>query len=117
MKSKSLVLGLVIGASASAIATLFLAPKAGKELRNDIAERSVSMGGVLKEIAYNANTLTEQLKTFSTEGIEVVKDVVEEIEEVVGNWNKTIEPDKQRLKDELKDLQKTVSALEKTVKG
>lgn len=116
MKTKSLILGLIVGAGASAVATLLLAPKSGRELREDIADKSVNVGGMLKEVAYNANTLTEQLKTFSTDSLAAVKDVVEDIEEVVGNWNQSVEPDKQRLKDELKDLQKTVSELEKTIK-
>ncbi|MBC1564963.1 YtxH domain-containing protein [Listeria booriae] len=116
MNAKSIILGALIGGVASAATAIILAPKSGRELRQDIAAKSGEAGVILKELAYNATDLLQSVQVLSTEGTTLLKDLSTDIKESVANWNEEMEPEKARLKEEIKDMQKTISDLEKTLK-
>ncbi|CAM4101122.1 YtxH domain-containing protein [Listeria booriae] len=116
MNAKSIILGALIGGIASAATAIILAPKSGRELRQDIAAKSGEAGVILKELAYNATDLLQSVQVLSTEGTTLLKDLSTDIKESVANWNEEMEPEKARLKEEIKDMQKTISDLEKTLK-
>ncbi|MBC1512012.1 YtxH domain-containing protein [Listeria booriae] len=116
MNAKSIILGALIGGIASAATAIILAPKSGRELRQDIATKSGEAGVILKELAYNATDLLQSVQVLSTEGTTLLKDLSTDIKESVANWNEEMEPEKARLKEEIKDMQKTISDLEKTLK-
>lgn len=105
-KSTKLGLGLIVGAVGGAIAGLFLAPKAGKELRKDaqklydeisknpeaavkeifgkVTEESMQLySKVQKEVSAGLGMLSENYKTLNTEKYkEVVKQAVDNVKEV-----------------------------------
>ncbi|MBC1945822.1 YtxH domain-containing protein [Listeria booriae] len=116
MNAKSIILGALIGGIASAATAIILAPKSGRELRQDIAAKSGEASVILKELAYNATDLLQSVQVLSTEGTTLLKDLSTDIKESVANWNEEMEPEKARLKEEIKDMQKTISDLEKTLK-
>lgn len=116
MNKKSLFLGAVIGAAAGAVTSILFAPKSGRELRSDIVEKSGEASVVLKELAYNANELLQSIQVLGTEGSALIKDVSSDIMDSVSKWNEEMEPEKKRLKDEIKDMQRTIADLEKTLK-
>ncbi|MBC1232212.1 YtxH domain-containing protein [Listeria booriae] len=116
MNAKSIIIGALIGGIASAATAIILAPKSGRELRQDIAAKSGEAGVILKELAYNATDLLQSVQVLSTEGTTLLKDLSTDIKESVANWNEEMEPEKARLKEEIKDMQKTISDLEKTLK-
>ncbi|MBC1400022.1 YtxH domain-containing protein [Listeria booriae] len=116
MNAKSIILGALIGGIASAATAIILAPKSGRELRQDIAAKSGEAGVILKELAYNATDLLQSVQVLSTEGTTLLKDLSTDIKESVASWNEEMEPEKARLKEEIKDMQKTISDLEKTLK-
>ncbi|EUJ44198.1 YtxH domain-containing protein [Listeria riparia] len=116
MNAKSIILGALIGGIASAATAIILAPKSGRELRQDIAAKSGEAGVILKELAYNATDLLQSVQVLSSEGTTLLKDLSTDIKESVANWNEEMEPEKARLKEEIKDMQKTISDLEKTLK-
>ncbi|WP_163654436.1 YtxH domain-containing protein [Listeria sp. PSOL-1] len=116
MNKKSFMLGILAGAATGAIASIFLTPKSGRELRHDIAQKSGEASVILKELAYNTNELLQSIQVLGTEGTTLLKDVSSDIMESVSKWNEDMEPEKKRLKDEIKDMQKTIADLEKTLK-
>ncbi|KGL43187.1 hypothetical protein BMT55_11115 [Listeria newyorkensis] len=116
MNAKSVLLGVLIGGLTSAATAIMLAPKSGRELRQDIASKSGEASVILKELAYNATDLFQSVQVLGTEGTTLLKDLSTDIKESVANWNEEMEPEKARLKDEIKDMQKTISDLEKTLK-
>ncbi|MBC2171084.1 YtxH domain-containing protein [Listeria booriae] len=116
MNAKSIIFGALIGGIASAATAIILAPKSGRELRQDIAAKSGEASVILKELAYNATDLLQSVQVLSTEGTTLLKDLSTDIKESVANWNEEMEPEKARLKEEIKDMQKTISDLEKTLK-
>lgn len=77
MQLKDFILGAFVGGIVGAATALFLAPKAGSELRHDVAiqavtlkEKSVEFSGNAKE---KTNQLSNQLKEQSTNLVEKVK--------------------------------------------
>ncbi|WP_430536602.1 YtxH domain-containing protein [Listeria rocourtiae] len=116
MNTKSVLLGVLIGGITSAATALILAPKSGREIRQDIASKSGEASVILKELAYNATDLFQSVQVLSKEGTTLLKDLSTDIKESVANWNEEMEPEKARLKEEIKDMQKTISDLEKTLK-
>ncbi|MFC7680884.1 YtxH domain-containing protein [Paenibacillus sp. GCM10028914] len=50
-KSKGLLWGALIGSIAGSVTALLLAPKSGKELRQDIADGARQVGGKVQEVA------------------------------------------------------------------
>lgn len=50
-KSKGLIWGVLIGGIAGSVTALLLAPKSGKELRQDIADGARQAGGKVQEVA------------------------------------------------------------------
>ncbi|WP_239256075.1 YtxH domain-containing protein [Listeria ilorinensis] len=116
MDKKSFIFGILAGAVTGAATSILLAPKSGRELREDLAQKSGEAGVILKELAYNANELVQSIQVLGTEGSTLLKDVSSDIVDSVAKWNEEMEPEKKRLKDEIKDMQKTISDLEKTLK-
>ncbi|WP_106766341.1 YtxH domain-containing protein [Paenibacillus faecalis] len=50
-KSKGILIGALIGGIAGSVTALLFAPKAGKELRQDIADGARQVGGKVQEVA------------------------------------------------------------------
>ncbi|UNK17117.1 YtxH domain-containing protein [Paenibacillus sp. N3/727] len=50
-KSKGLLWGALIGSIAGSVTALLLAPKSGRELRQDIADGARQVGGKVQEVA------------------------------------------------------------------
>ncbi|EUJ40737.1 hypothetical protein PWEIH_03131 [Listeria weihenstephanensis FSL R9-0317] len=113
MNTKSVLIGVLIGGITSAVTAIALAPKSGRDLRQDIMSKSGEAGVILKELAYNATDLLQSVQVLGTEGTTLLKDLSTDIKESVANWNEEMEPEKARLKEEIKDMQKTISDLEK----
>lgn len=116
LDKKALIFGILAGAVTGAATSILFAPKSGRELRQDLVEKSGEASVILKELAYNANELLQSVQVLGTEGSALIKDVSSDIMDSVSKWNEEMEPEKKRLKDEIKDMQKTISDLEKTLK-
>ena len=67
---KDFVIGALVGGIVGAAAALLLAPKAGSELRNDVAVQAVTLSGTAKE---KTTQLSNQLKEQSATLVEKVK--------------------------------------------
>lgn len=116
MDKKSTIIGVLAGGIIGAAASILLAPKSGKELRKDILNKSAEATVILKELAFNTNELLHSVQLLGSEGASLLKDMSSDIADSVSKWNEDMEPEKKRLKDEIKDMQKTISDLEKTLK-
>lgn len=62
MNTKSVLLGVLIGGITSAATALILAPKSGREIRQDIASKSGEASVILKELAIMQQTCSNPFK-------------------------------------------------------
>jgi len=60
-RGKSFLIGVLVGGVAGAIGALLTAPKAGRELRKDIAEQAGIIGGKTQQIAETVGQRTQQV--------------------------------------------------------
>jgi gas vesicle protein len=60
-KGKDLLLGVVVGGVLGAVTALLLAPKSGKELRQDIAEQAQAVSEKTQQVAGTISQKTQQV--------------------------------------------------------
>ncbi|WP_339321591.1 YtxH domain-containing protein [Paenibacillus sp. FSL W8-0194] len=87
-KNKSLLWGALIGSVVGSVTALLLAPKSGKELRQDIAEGARTIGTKTQEFA---GKVSEQGVTL----IERVKDTAGNVISDIRGWRKTDEDEEE----------------------
>lgn len=112
MNKKSLAYGFLFGSIAGAITALFAAPTSGKELRYQIKDKADDWANNLTDIRLNLTRLKNSFSKLSNEGKEIAIEIVHDIKTSINEWQKEIEPTKQSLFNELKEIQKTIEELE-----
>ncbi|GIP27697.1 hypothetical protein J23TS9_28270 [Paenibacillus sp. J23TS9] len=81
-KNKSLLWGALIGSVVGSVTALLLAPKSGKELRQDIAEGAKTVGSKTTELAGKVGEQSVIL-------IEKVKDTAGSVIQDIRGWRKS----------------------------
>lgn len=93
MNGKDFLLGAVVGGLLGALTALLLAPKAGKELRGDIAEGyqhvSAKTGEIAATVGTKAQELATQVGATATEVAGKVKESAEQLVTEVKTWRET----------------------------
>jgi len=112
MNKRSLTYGFLFGSVAGAIAAIFTAPTSGKELRYQIKEATDEFAENLKDIRLSLNHLKNSFSKLTGEGKEIAIEIIHDIKTSINEWQKDIEPAKQSLFNELKEIQKTIEELE-----
>ncbi|AKN54662.1 YtxH domain-containing protein [Weizmannia coagulans] len=112
MNKSSLFYGLLVGATAGAVSVLFTTPASGKRIREAIKNNSGDFIESAKRIAENVKDLKASVEDFSIEGKKVATNVMEEIQHCIEEWQKSIEPNKDALQNEIKEIRKTIENME-----
>jgi gas vesicle protein len=100
-KGKSLFVGFLVGSVVAAATTLLTTPKSGNELRKELIDKI----NYLKKEGKNISNL-------SKEGVDTLKEVATDVINVIDNWKEEIEPHKQKILDEIKDIQEALDKME-----
>lgn len=118
MDGKDFLIGAVVGGLLGAMAALLLAPKSGRELRQDITEQYSSVSDKTQQVASTVSEKTLQIAstvgektaniaktatTHTTEWIDRAKDVAGTVIDEVKTWN-----DKRKQAGESTDSAETV---------
>ncbi|MBS4171894.1 YtxH domain-containing protein [Bacillus sp. FJAT-49736] len=112
MNKRSLAYGILFGSVAGAITALLTAPVAGKELRIQLKEATDDWTNNLKDVKINLNRIKNSFSKLSGEGKNMAIEIIHDIKTSINEWQKDIEPTKQSLFNELKEIQKTIEELE-----
>jgi gas vesicle protein len=110
LHAKDFVIGALVGGIVGAAVALLLAPKAGSELRNDVAVQAVT----LKDKGIELSALVEKVKaktakqtpilddgTVSSEGEEPLDEIIDGVGDVLAEATEGITDDAQEAKDEV----------------
>ncbi|OZM58152.1 hypothetical protein CIB95_00820 [Lottiidibacillus patelloidae] len=103
-KGKSLFVGFLVGSVVAAATTLLTTPKSGNEMRKELIDKI----NYLKKEGKNISSL-------SKESVDTLKEVATDVMNVIDNWKEDIEPHKQKILDEIKDIQRAIDAMENKV--
>ncbi|WP_010275041.1 YtxH domain-containing protein [Paenibacillus senegalensis] len=90
---KDFLVGAIVGSIVGAVTALLLAPKSGKELRQDISEQAHQIGQKTKEIAtevsHKTQDIAKQVGAQTSELIDKAKGVANSVAEDVKAWRET----------------------------
>lgn len=110
MNGKDFVLGTLIGGIVGAAAALFLAPKSGKELRDDLGVQA----SVVKE---KTDKLTTEAKEKSAEYVSIAKDKASTITQLASHQSALLVDKVKDLKNRTKDQPAEETADTEIVQG
>lgn len=113
MNSKSLLTGLLVGSTLSAIITLLTTPKSGKEIQRTCKENATKVQKGIQLFVEDSKEFTNQLKHTSSISKQAVAHVGSEIKDSVTDWKTDITPTLNLLKEDIEALQKKIQQVKK----
>lgn len=112
MKTKSLLLGLIVGGITAGISTLLTAPNSGKETRSYLKNHKDVWSINLLEIRDHILDLKNAMSTASIEGKETISTFVNDLKVLLEDWQEDIKPHKENIVNELNSIQLAIHELE-----
>lgn len=111
-KSRSILLGLLIGGTVSATITLLATPSSGKDLRRKIASQGSEWKRIVDDIVKEGLYLKDQIAKTSKEGVALINELTTEMKESVEEWKSAIEPHQENIHDYLEEIEASIKDLE-----
>lgn len=111
-KGKSILLGILVGTTASAVATLLTTPSSGKDVRVRIKDQSFEWKDAIDEIIQDGLTLKDQIAKTSKEGAALINDLTQEMKTSIEEWKIAVEPNQDNLHDYLEQIETSIKDLE-----
>lgn len=114
----SFLLGAVVGGVIGAAAALFLAPKTGQEMRDDLStqatqikEKSIELSAIAKDKATEYSAVAKDKATkYSAVAKEKATELTATAKEKTEEMTKTIQEQTEQITDKVKSLKKTVES-------
>lgn len=111
-RSKSLLLGFIIGGTVSAAATLLSTPASGRDLRDRVKEQSIEWKEMLDNLFQDIVKLKDQIAKTSKEGVALINDLTQEMRSSIEEWKIAIEPNQENIKEYLEQIESSIKDLE-----
>lgn len=114
-RSKSLLLGFIIGGTVSAAATLLSTPSSGRDLRDRVKEQSLEWKEMLDNLFQDIMNLKDQIAKTSKEGVALINDLTQEMRSSIEEWKIAIEPNQENIKEYLEQIEASIKDLEQKI--
>lgn len=114
-KSKSILLGFMVGSVVGAGATLLSAPSSGKNLRMGVKHRGEEWLDMLQSLKNDSVRLKDQITETSKEGVSLMKNLTKEMKDSVMEWKSSVEPHKENIQSYLEQIESSLKELEEKV--
>lgn len=111
-KGKSILLGILVGTSASALTTLLTTPSSGKDVRVRIKDQSFEWKDSIDEIIQEGLNLKNQIAKTSKEGAALINDLTQEMKTSIEEWKIAVEPNQENIHDYLEQIETSIKDLE-----
>ena len=111
-KTRSLLLGFIIGGTVSAAVTLLATPSSGRDLRHKIAQQSLEWKRIVDDIIQEGLHLKDQIARTSKEGVALINELTTEMKSSVEEWKNAIEPHQESIHEYLEQLEASIKDLE-----
>lgn len=115
-KSKSLLLGFMIGGVVGAGTTLISTPTSGHSMRRMLKEQLTEWKKLAKELKFDGKQLKNQLTETSREGALLVKELTQEMKTSVEDWKDIVEPHQENINEYLAQIEMSLKELEEKAK-
>ncbi len=111
-KGKSILLGILVGTTASAVATLLTTPSSGKDVRVRIKDQSFEWKNTIDELIQDGLKLKDQIAKTSKEGATLINELTQEMKTSIEEWKIAIEPNQENIHDYLEQIETSIKDLE-----
>ncbi len=111
-KGKSILLGILVGTTASAVATLLTTPSSGRDVRVRIKDQSFEWKDAIDEMIQDGLNLKEQIAKTSKEGAALINDLTQEMKTSIEEWKIAVEPNQENIHDYLEQIETSIKDLE-----
>lgn len=111
-KGKSILLGILVGTTASAVATLLTTPSSGKDVRVRIKDQSFEWKDTIDELIQDGLKLKDQIAKTSKEGATLINELTQEMKTSIEEWKIAIEPNQENIHDYLEQIETSIKDLE-----
>ena len=111
-KGKSILLGILVGTTASAVATLLTTPSSGKDVRVRIKDQSFEWKDAIDEMIQDGLNLKEQIAKTSKEGAALINDLTQEMKTSIEEWKIAVEPNQENIHNYLEQIETSIKDLE-----
>lgn len=114
-KTRSFLLGFVVGGAISATVTLLSAPSSGRDLRQKIAQQSSEWKQIIDEMIQKGLNLKDQIARTSKEGVSLINELTTEMKKSIDEWKMAIEPHQESIHEYLEQLEASIRDLESKI--
>lgn len=111
-KGKSILLGILVGTTASAVTTLLTTPSSGKDVRVRIKDQSFEWKNSIDEIIQEGFNLKDQIAKTSKEGAALINDLTQEMKTSIEEWKIAVEPNQNNIHEYLEQIETSIKDLE-----
>src|SRR5699024_6507614 len=114
-KSKSLLLGFLLGGTISAVTTLLTTPTSGRNLRERVKEQSIEWKKIVDDIISDGMRLKDQIAKTSKEGVALINELTNEMKTSIEEWKNAIEPHQENIHEYLEEIEASIKDLEEKI--
>lgn len=114
-RGKSLFLGFVVGGTVGAVTTLLSAPSSGKEFRRRMKQQGEEWKERADKLLQDSLRLKDQITETSKEGIALIYQLTQEMQESIQDWKTAVEPHQDNIYDYLEQIEISLKELEAKV--
>ena len=112
MKTKSLLLGFLVGGAAASVSILLTAPVSGKDARQYVIKNTECLKNQLIDLKVQVKQLSNSVILASKEGKATISAFSSEIRSSINNWKQDILPHQQKIQTELNAIEAAIQELE-----
>jgi gas vesicle protein len=113
--TKSFFIGAVIGGIAAGVAVALTTPKNGKEVRAELKDKGSELKGSVQELLEEGKELTAKVKHVAIENKDLLLNVKADVEKSMNEWNLSTLPNREKIQEEINNIQSSIEQLEKNV--
>ncbi|WP_313799200.1 YtxH domain-containing protein [Cytobacillus sp.] len=115
MKTKSLLIGFIIGGTVAGISTLLSAPAPGRDTRNKIQEKKKCIQNQMIELKKKVIHVKDATIHASKEGKKEILAFSSDVKNSINKWKADILPHQQELQKELQAIESAMNELEENI--
>jgi gas vesicle protein len=113
--TKSFFIGALLGGIAAGVAVALTTPKSGKEVRADLKDKSSELKESMQELLEEGKELTVKVKQVAVENKNLLLDVKADVEKSMNEWSRSTLPNREKIQEEINNIQSSIEQLEKNV--
>ncbi len=103
-RAKSFIYGVTIGGVAAGVSVLFLTPKSGKNVRQELKGQMTDFNTSVDDIKHAVYNVRSNINELKTTGLPLVRTTIQDIKGMVDTWRSDIQPHIGRIIEDTKKL-------------